>query len=49
MYAKENHESIMYMSKKRGQPRIIWLEDVLEDIRRMKLKGYTKMATDRRY
>ena len=38
----------VYKSRKRGRPSIRWLDDVLEDLRRMDARGYNKMAMDRR-
>ena len=39
---------LIYKSRKRGQPTIRWLGDVLEDLRRMDMRGYYEMAMDRR-
>ena len=39
----------MYKSRKSSRPAIRWLDDVLEDLRRMDVRGYAEMATDRRH
>ena len=38
-----------YKSGKRGRPRIKWLDDVLEVVRRMDMRVYTERAMDRRH
>lgn len=40
--------SQVYKSRKQGQPNIRWLDDMLEDIRRMDMKGYADIIMDKR-
>lgn len=35
----------MYKSRKKDRPKIRWLNDVLEDHRRMDMSGHVEMAT----
>ena len=39
----------VYKNRKRGRPRIRWLDDTLEDLRRMDARGHTELAMDRRF
>ena len=47
-YVKENPKGEAYKSRKRGRLRIRWLDDVLEDLRRIYVRGYTESAMDMR-
>ena len=38
----------IYQSRKRSRPRIRWLDDLLEYLKRMDVGGYTEMPMDKR-
>lgn len=37
----------IYSSKRRGRPKIKWIDNVEEDLKRMKIKGWREKAKDR--
>ena len=46
---KEILREQVYKSGTRGRRRIRWLDEVLEDLRRIDVRGYTEMGMDRRH
>ena len=46
---KKRLRAQVYKRRQRGQPMIRWLDDVLEDLRRMDVSGYTEITMDRRH
>ena len=44
-----NLRAQVYKSRKRGRPKIRWLDDMLDDLRRMDVRGYTKVVMDMRH